>query len=478
MESPPKGTPRAATSILESVQKVEKLPMFAASSGNAPSSGKRRALLLQPHKPRGPAAVPDGPVRSKLFGVWQAAATDVETAHLAMSSGVEPGSMMSVKTVSGAPGSHSSTRDALAPDALNAEKRLRHGVELSFSQAGHRQSWQTRMQDGVRYTEYFKQCCKRKYFNMTRAWRVLLDPGGNGRVSFVPFCRAARAMGFANVLVLWKHLDMHNSGFITLDCWDADAFRNLMEFRHICNTEYGGVAEAFRWGIDKNGSGTISKDELKTYLDTWDFSGNIDILWGALDENIGGFLTVDELDFLTRWEGERFRPARVAREYNLGFVRLQMIRRKQKMANQKIFEDRQRGEAEKQSIEHSRMERRKVLRQSETIAEDTKLQALESYKAPTKSPSKEGDSDDDDVTYEKRCRKRLSIQARMSSQLGMSAQLELQKLGQIQSARQPSASSSARSSSASSSATQAGRPHSARAYTCPDLGEVLQDSEP
>jgi len=276
----------------------------------------------------------------------------------------------------------------------------------------------------------------------------------------VPFCRAARAMGFANVLVLWKHLDCDNSGFITLDCWDADAFRNLMEFRHICSTEYGGLAEAFKFGIDKNGSGTISREELQVFLDTWDFSGDAEVLWGALDENIGGFITVDELDFLGRWQGEKFRPARVAREYNLGFVRLQMSRRKQRIANQKISAERQRGEAEKQSIEISRMERRKILRQSETMAEDTKLQALESYKAPTIEALKE-ESDDDDVTFQKRVRKRESVRARLSS-------AELTELGmQVQSARGPSSSATSGASRPLSAATEADRPHSSRAHTEP-----------
>ena len=51
---------------------------------------------------------------------------------------------------------------------------------------------------------------------------------------------------------------MKTSGFITLDNWDPKAFRVLMEFREICKKEFGGLAEAFRFGMNKNGSGACS----------------------------------------------------------------------------------------------------------------------------------------------------------------------------------------------------------------------------
>jgi len=109
----------------------------------------------------------------------------------------------------------------------------------------------TSVQDAAAYTEDFKVCCRRKYSNLTRCWRLLLDTAGLGRVSFIPFCRAARAMGFTHVTTLWKQLDVNSSGFITLESWDPTAYKSLMQFRTICLREYGGLREAFQFGLDK-----------------------------------------------------------------------------------------------------------------------------------------------------------------------------------------------------------------------------------
>ena len=37
---------------------------------------------------------------------------------------------------------------------------------------------------------------------MISGWHMLLDSAGSGRVSFVPFCSAARSMGFSHISML------------------------------------------------------------------------------------------------------------------------------------------------------------------------------------------------------------------------------------------------------------------------------------
>ena len=89
---------------------------------------------------------------------------------------------------------------------VHVSKKFTRGAEhvsthsgISLESTGRRKALLSTLEDGAHYTQRFKDCCRRKYGNLVRAWRILLDPGGNGRVSFVPFCNAARQMGFVNV---------------------------------------------------------------------------------------------------------------------------------------------------------------------------------------------------------------------------------------------------------------------------------------
>eukprot|EP00913_Durusdinium_trenchii_P028825 g27029.t1 len=191
-----------------------------------------------------------------------------------------------------------------------AHASTHNGIKLVSNE--RRKNLLATVEDGVQYAETFKAACKRKYGNMCRAWRILLNPGGNGRVSFVPFCNAARSMGFVNVSTLWRHLDVKSSGFITLDNWDPHA---------ICRSEFGGLSEAFRFGMNKSGSGACYRPEFDQFLADFEFAGDNQVLWDALDKDGGGFITVDELHFLSRWEGQRFRSVQVERDFNLGLAR-------------------------------------------------------------------------------------------------------------------------------------------------------------
>lgn len=145
----------------------------------------------------------------------------------------------------------------------------------------------------------------RKYRTMCRAWRLLLDPKGVGRVSFQALCKAARSVGFPDLARLWVALDRNRSGFVSLDEWDPVAFRTLMTFKEICYREYGSMDCAFYWGMDTNKSKTVTFEELKSFCKRYDLLGNHRNLFDYLDVNQNGFLSVDDLDFLTKWQGEK-----------------------------------------------------------------------------------------------------------------------------------------------------------------------------
>ncbi|CAE8616138.1 unnamed protein product [Polarella glacialis] len=313
------------------------------------SSGSRRRRNLPPL--RGPKV----PQRTKLFGTWQAAATGLPSSALALS-GVLPESSKSTYSTSSS--HHKPQTSRSVTSATSA-------------------SWLETVTEGVAYTEKFKACVVRKYGSMIRAWRLLLDPGGNGRVAFVQFCSAARAIGFSQVATLWANLDSNSSGFVSLDSWAPFSYRALMEFRHICYSQFGGLNEAFNFGMDKNGSGTCTKAEFVLFLEDFDYSGDIDVLWNALDENRGGFITADELDFLSRWEGERYRSAILDRAFNFGLARLRIAKSKRKVQKEKISVEKDRVQEERKRLSTSQSFRKTSRRDSDSQATDPSNEILD-----------------------------------------------------------------------------------------------------
>lgn len=314
-----------------------------------------------------PAPRRNSVVQTKLSGLWQASASTLGQNELAfgavsvnlphLSAQISP-SVKSAKSNFVRGFAHGSTHNGIRLESTEKRKATLLGT----------------LEDGVQYAETFKAACRRKYGNMTRAWRILLNPGGNGRVSFVPFCNAARSMGFVNVSTLWRHLDVKSSGFITLDNWDPQAFRVLVEFREICRSEFGGMSEAFRFGMNKNGSGTCYRHEFDQFLKDFEFSGDSRVLWDALDKDAGGFITVDELQFLSRWEGQRFRSVQVERDFKLGLARLNICKQARQRHRQRMSEFKARVEDEQEVLERNRSKRAVSVKQSVRLMQDKLLQ--------------------------------------------------------------------------------------------------------
>jgi len=174
----------------------------------------------------------------------------------------------------------------------------------SFSSVRNSQS----LDDSTDYVGAFKAACIRKYRTLSRTWRLLLDPEGVGRVPFTPFCAAARSVGFGNVKRLWAGLDSNQSGFFTMDEWDPVVSRTLTDFRKLCYDNYGGMDCAFSIGMDFNKSGQVTFNELQRFCYNLEYDGDVTVLFKALDLHQRGFISPFEVDFLARWQAERYNP--------------------------------------------------------------------------------------------------------------------------------------------------------------------------
>ena len=133
--------------------------------------------------------------QSLLSGLWQAASSGLTEEDL-------PFTAVTVNLPNLNAPVHTTVQSSKSFVRGSEHVSTHSGISLDSTDSARRKALLSTLEDGARYTQRFKDCCRRKYGKLVRAWRILLDPGGNGRVSFVPFCNAARDMGFVNVSTL------------------------------------------------------------------------------------------------------------------------------------------------------------------------------------------------------------------------------------------------------------------------------------
>ena len=87
----------------------------------------------------------------------------------------------------------------------------------------------------------FLDALVKKFGNHLRAWNLLFDPHGTGKVNFVKFCAAVRNFGYGGKIVeLFDALDVGCDGLISLEELDEVAHELTSELKHLCREQYGG----------------------------------------------------------------------------------------------------------------------------------------------------------------------------------------------------------------------------------------------
>merc|ERR1719353_465222 len=134
------------------------------------------------------------------------------------------------------------------------------------------------------------------YGNLWRAWKVVLDLDGSGKLSENEFMKAIRDLGlfFGSLPDLWKELQ--EDGFITFDRFAPEDAKELNAFRECLLGKYPSVARAWREGLDTKKTGRLGKDEFVAAVGALGFAGNAARVYELLDSDNSGFVSLEEVD--------------------------------------------------------------------------------------------------------------------------------------------------------------------------------------
>lgn len=154
-----------------------------------------------------------------------------------------------------------------------------------------------------------KALLKQKHRNYLKAWRVCLDRDNSNHVGWDEFDGACRQLNFdGDRPGAWRWLDSDLSGFITLAELDPESSDVLSFFKHWADEEFGSVRSAFNV-LDSDNSGAMSMKEFRRACTSYGYQGNSAQLFGSLDVDGTGSLSLDEVGFIDSWSGSGSRQA-------------------------------------------------------------------------------------------------------------------------------------------------------------------------
>lgn len=128
---------------------------------------------------------------------------------------------------------------------------------------------------GAADIESLKKLLVRKYGSICAAWRHVLDLDGNGKLSFLEWCKGLRAVGFeGNIKGTYKQLDDDNSGIVTLNELEPELSMRIKDFRIKLHAKYGTHIDDMWRLIDENGNNQLDPGEFDEVCVNIGYEGN------------------------------------------------------------------------------------------------------------------------------------------------------------------------------------------------------------
>jgi Ca2+-binding EF-hand superfamily protein len=144
----------------------------------------------------------------------------------------------------------------------------------------------------------FQECLVRKHGNIMRGWKEGLDLEKNGSISFMAFARACNRLGYkGGVKELWDQLDADGSKQIGLAEIAPVEDAMLRAFTDALRARYNNsLIMAWKRLLDPDNSGRCTKTELEKAIQVLRLDVDTEVLFGYLDYDRSGFITLEEVD--------------------------------------------------------------------------------------------------------------------------------------------------------------------------------------
>ncbi|CAE7737628.1 unnamed protein product, partial [Symbiodinium sp. CCMP2456] len=137
---------------------------------------------------------------------------------------------------------------------------------------------------GCETLKTLKAMLTKKYKNLAIAWRVALDPMGQGHLSKEDWFNAVRnRIGFhGDLRQLWKEVAKPNAGHVSLTDLDPQAVQALWDFRALLLENFGDIMTAWNHGLDPKKRGKLEEEDFCNRVTEMGYPGDVKKLWQLL----------------------------------------------------------------------------------------------------------------------------------------------------------------------------------------------------
>lgn len=137
---------------------------------------------------------------------------------------------------------------------------------------------------GCETLKTLKAMLTKKYKNLAIAWRVALDPMGQGHLSKEDWFNAVRnRIGFhGDLRQLWKEVAKPNAGHVSLTDLDPHAVQALWDFRALLLENFGDIMTAWNHGLDPKKRGKLEEEDFCNRVTEMGYPGDVKKLWQLL----------------------------------------------------------------------------------------------------------------------------------------------------------------------------------------------------